>query len=666
MKRIVFLLISALMTISVSGQDLLTIGKKNITPNEFKYIYKKNNNGVSKENSVDEYLKLFVNFKLIVVEAENLKMDTAASFIKEYNGYKDQLSKPYLSENQKYEEYTKEAYKASQQDIKLDILFVKMPPKAEPKDTLLAYNKALKIRQRIIGGEDFEKVVLETSDDRSKNRNKGHLSFLPLSRIPFNLQKFVKSNASDEISTPLKTGNGYYLLKVVDKRKNPGQVKVAHIMMTVPKDIKAKDPKIKKAKLDSINKVKKERIDSIYNALKNGADFKDLVKLSDDRGTAKKGGELNWFSTGRMVPEFEAAAFSLKNKGDFTKPVKTSFGWHIIKLIDKKGSEKYDEAKDKLRKTIERDPVRTAEIQKSVANILKVKYNFKEYHKINEIYKLIDSSVFKAKWKLKDDELKINDKLFRVENTSFQESDFGLFIENNQKRRRPINLKIFVDEMYEKYVYKMLVEQEKADLMKTQPQYKYLMREYHDGMLLFELKKKEIWDKAVEDSIGLKKFYEANKDKYSKQIKMNLSIFKYGKSKFYKKTAKLLTNSRSKYNDTQIVTKIAGNDKSKLQLITNGSLKKGDNKYADKVIKMYDDGKLKDNQKIMQLKDDNILIYINSKEITKDKDFSKIKGIVISDYQNKLEKEWLKKLHKKYNVKINKSVLNKVKKELKK
>ncbi len=654
MKKIVALSLIIFITVagfSQSEKSLLKIGNKNISSEEFLRLYKKNNSNNLNDQTIDEYLDLFIKFKLKVTEAENLKMDTAKAFRDEFNGYKDQLAKPYLSEKLKYEQLIEEAYKRNQNELKLDIIFVKVSMNAAPEDTLKAYNKALKIKQRLLNGEDFETLALQTSDDRGVEKNKGHLSFLKPARIPYNIQNYAFSENATQFSDPIKTDYGYYIIRLVETRPDQGFVKVAHIMQAV-NDQMSEDEK----------NAKKNKIDSIYDRLLKGEKFEDLAQISDDKATVKKGGELPQFSTGKMVPEFEAAAFNIQNPGEYTTPIKTTFGWHIIKLIEKLPPLSPDEQKEEIRKVVETDNDRKLIVKEFVIQNLKNKFKFKIENKPSNVLQIIDSSIYKAKWKLPEN-FNSTVTLFSISDQKYSENEFAKFLTENQKGLKGKSFNEIVDAGLNDFIYKSLTDKEKKELEKINPDYRYLMQEYHDGMLLFELMKKEVWDKATDDTVGLKKYYEDNKNIYNNQTEFDISVFEYKDENALKSAEDLLLNKRDLYPDTLLVTKICENNKDAFRLIENGAYTKGQNIYADIIFKMDENTELAANQKIIIRKTEKILIFINNKRISKSKEFDEIKGVVIADYQNYLEEKWMEKLKSKYPIKINKKELKKLKAE---
>jgi peptidyl-prolyl cis-trans isomerase SurA len=658
MKRIVVFILFAIFSTSIFAQSeeiLLTIGKNKITSDEFKYIFKKNNSINSDENVVNSYLDLFINFKLKVVEAENLKMDTSASFKNELSGYREQLAKPYLSESLEMEEFLKEQYDRSLKDVKLDLIFISVPPDTEDGSKIWteALDKSNKIKARLMKGEDFEKVAQEVSDDKAVASNKGHLPYLPILRMPYSIQNSVISLKLKEFSEPVKTTFGYYIIRKIEERPSPGSIKVAHIMVRMPEGISEKEMKVAKGK-----------IDSIYNKLLAGQDFNELAVLSDDKGTSKKGGELPWFSTGRMVPEFEDAAFNLKKIDSYTKPIQTPIGWHIIKLLDRKAPENFENQKEEIRSKIEKDDEIQSIVKETVTNKLKMLYSFKEVNAPERFYTLVDSSIFEGKWKFTgiiQESENFNKLLFKINGLKYDENDFGIYIETAQKRGKSRPIKDVVDAMYKNYIYESLVDVEKDGLETKHPEFKYLLQEYHDGILLFDINKLNIWDKASDDSLGLQKFYKQNIEDYNKEIKLNISVFKYSDIKYEEKAEKLLTKQRDKYSDELLVSEIAANDVSKFSLINSGSYSKNENIYGDKIFALIKENKISESQQFVNIPEDNIIVYINERIKSQGKPFSQIKGIIIADYQDYLDKIWIAELKNKYPVKINKKVLENIK-----
>ncbi len=655
MKTFFFLVLNLLFFFDASaqkdGEVLMTIGKKNITAGEYKYIYEKNNRSDISKKTPDEYMELFTKFKLKVAEAESRQMDTVSKFLTEFEGYKTQLAKPYLTENVKINLLVKEAYERSKTDVKIDIIFLKLPQNPTPADTQSVYKKASDLRSQILSGTSWDTIASKYSDDRGAVRNFGHLPFISSEKIPYSIQNYIFKAEKNDISHPVRSAAGYYIIRKVDERPNPGEIQVAHIMMSVPQGISAEEAE-----------AKKKRIDSIYTALKKGADFAELAKKSDDKGTSQKGGELQSFSTGRMVPEFENAAFGLKTKGEYTQPVKTDFGWHILKLIDKKTMKTFEEAEEELKQIVERDTERQDAVKLYVRGKLKKDFNFREENRPMKMHTMLDSTIFEAKWKAPSAEA-LTQTLFSINGKPTTEKDFVAYIENNQKRSRKSDLKDYVNQMYEQFITYSLVNAEIAALSEKQPEYRYLMQEYHDGLLLFELMETEVWNKAVEDSVGLNRFFDQNKANYKGQTELKISVFEYGKPKTAEKAVKIL--KKFKDEDGKTLASKVSTDEAEFKFIESGTYMSGQNKYAEELFNMQKNGDKIKAGEVYNLSNLNALVLTNEVISGRDKSLSEIKGLVISDYQTYLENQWIEKLKAKYPVKINETVFARLKAELK-
>lgn len=630
-------------------QTLITINDRIVTVSEFERIYKKNNNlNTVDQKSIEEYLELFINFKLKVLEAERLKLDTAQAFINELSGYRNQLAKPYLTDKDADEKILLEAYERMQSDIRASHILIKVDENAQPKDTLFAYNKALKARKRIIDGEDIAKVASEISDDPSAKNNGGDLGFFTAFQMVYPFESAAYKLSVGDVSNPVRTRFGYHIIKLNDKRENQGQIKVAHIMIAISKE----------ADKETIDNAKK-RIDEVFSKLKAGEDFIELAKLySDDKGSAKQGGELPWFGTGRMVPEFEIAAFELKNKEDFSEPVLTSFGWHLIKLIDKKPLGKYEDLKAEIKNKIARD-ARSEESKKSFIANLKKEYKFNKNQKnIDELFKLVDKSFLEGKWEA-EKALNLNKQIFAFADQAVLQSDFAKYLNESQKKVVETDLRAGLNKKLEDFIDKKVIEYEDGKLESKYPEFRYLMNEYHDGILLFELTDKMVWTKAVQDTLGLQNFHEQNKAKYMWDKRVDASIYRCPDEKIaegVKKIAKKRIAKGYSYDETLLkIIKVTKNDETKKVTVEDGKFLKGDNDLIDKVdwnVQISENFNI--NNKV-------VFVAINKIIEPTPKSLKESKGLVTADYQAFLEAEWIKELRSKYNVVVNKDALSNIK-----
>ena len=324
---IAFLIGSVSLFAQKKDAVLLTVDGQDVTLSEFEAVYKKNNRDeVVDQEDLAEYLELYINFRLKVREAESLGLDTVKKFIEELKGYQKQLAKPYLTDKGVTKKLIDEAYERSQTDIRASHILLKIGPEALPKDTLEVYNKIMALRKKALKG-DFAAIAKQSSEDPSAKDNGGDLGWFSVLRMVYPFETAAFNTKPGDISMPVRTRFGYHILNVVNRRDAQGEMRAAHIMIKTGKDAIAEDVKNAEAKANEVK-----------DLLDKGQSFEDIAKkYSEDKGSSNKGGELPKFGTGRMVPAFEEAAYTLKEDGDISAPVLTDYGWHIIKRLERFG-----------------------------------------------------------------------------------------------------------------------------------------------------------------------------------------------------------------------------------------------------------------------------------------------------------------------------------------
>ncbi len=624
---------------------LMTIGSSKVTVSEFENVYHKNNTkeGTMDTKSLNDYVELFVNFKLKVKEAEELGLDTAKSFKEELAGYRKQLAQPYLTDKDVNEKLLKETYDRMQEDIHASHILVKVSDNALPKDTLEAYNKILKIRARILKGEDFNKVASEKgiSDDPSAKDNGGDLGFFTALQMVYPFESAAYSTKVGDVSMPIRTRYGYHIIKVTERRKAQGEVMVAHIMVKTTPNM---------SKEDSLNTYTK--ITEIYSKLKAGSKFEDLAQeFSDDKSSAKKGGELPWFGTGKMPIEFEKVAFSMANKGDFSQPMRSKYGWHVIKLIDKRGLATFEDMKNELKAKVTKDSRSQAGRASLIAKV-KAEYKFKENPKlVDDFIKVMDSSLFEGRWDIAKAKA-LNKPMFNLNEKVYSQVEFANYISSHQSKRPKTDVKIVLNQFYKQFVEETAVAYEEARLDQKYPEFKALMQEYRDGILLFELTDQKVWSKAVKDSTGSKAYYEKNKTNFMWDERAEASVYTCANEKVAAQVRGLMKKKKS---EKDILA--AANKDSQLNLqVETRVFSKGENEFVDK---NWNPGTSAD---IKSEKDKKTIIIVTAKLLMPEpKSYLDSKGMVTADYQNYLEKEWIASLKAKYPVTVDKAVLSTIK-----
>lgn len=641
MKKIlsIFIIFITVQFSFAQNETVLTIENEKITMAEFLAIYNKNRN-IGEEidkKSIQEYMELFINFKLKVKEAENMGLDTVPSFINELEGYRKQLAAPYLIDKKIDENLLQEAYNRLLEEVRASHVLIALSPDALPKDTLKMYNTALEIRKQFYDGEAFSFLAKKYSEDPSVKENNGDLGYFTALYMLYPFENGAYNTPKGEVSMPIRTQFGYHLIYVTDKRPAQGQIKVAHIMTKIPE------------KSDSTTAEKaKTKIFEIYNKLENGEDFDLLTKnYSEDNNTANKGGELPWFGTGMMYLPFETASFALSEFGDYSPPIQTPIGWHIIKLIDKKGVGSFDETKEEIKKKINRDS-RSELSKKSVINRLKKEYKFSVNKKAKEqFYSLVDETFFSRQWKI-DSTKKLSNTLFTLSNLSVTQEEFANYITLQQRRNyKKQTITALIDFMFNQFADEKILNYEESLLEQKYPEFKALIKEYHHGILLFELTDKLVWSKAVEDTLGLEKFYNKHISNYMWGDRADATIVTCESENIAKKAQKYL--KRGKTSDW--ITKKLNTNNPLAITFTQDLYSKDDNDIIDAANWeeeigpiLYLDGKFK-------------FIQINNVLKSQPKKIHEARGAITSDYQAYLEANWVKELRKKYIYEVNYDVL---------
>ncbi len=671
------LLVGAIsLTLQAQIQDpktLFTVGGKPVSIEEFRTVYMKNNQSKDafSEKDLKEYLELYTKFKVKVAEAFELKLDTSSTFKNELSSYRTQLAQPYLRDKQTIDQLVKEAWERNKTEIRASHILIRITENASPADTLTAFRRISEIRSRLVKGEEFGAVALESSEDPSVKQNKGDLGWFGAFRMIYPFENMAYTTPKGQFSEVFRTQFGYHILIKKDERPSLGEVRAAHIMVLS----RPNDP-------DSLQAVAKTRVEEIEKKLKAGENFESLARqFSEDPSSNRNGGAMPWFGTGRMVPEFEEAAFALKNVNDVSVPVKTAYGWHIIKLLEKRGIPPFEEAKADLQSKVERD----ARLYTNRTNLLaklKKEYNVTHFNAALEAtLNLLDSNIVAGNFKMDSAKIAgLNQKLFdfapipvpvptttikttpstgkkttvparkgavapAVRNTEARTaSDFINFVIKNQAPAEGADPKMLGRKLYESFVDDQIMAYEDSRLEQKYPEFKNLMTEYREGILLFDLTDKMVWTKAVQDSTGLKAFYEKVKQNHLWGERVEGGIFYCANEKIASNVRKDV--KRGKLTGVEMLKKFASDNPLNLR-IEEGKFEKSAKDVLSKIV--WQPG-ISENQKI-----ENQIVFVNIKKILapEPKMLSEIRGVVTSEYQNVLEKSWIEGLMKKFPVVVN-------------
>ena len=654
-KYLSIAILSVLLSLTLFGQNdktLLVIENQKVPVSEFLDIYTKNNKNVDySKASIDEYLDLFINYKLKLMEIQRLRLDTQKNFINEFQKYRDQLAQSYLIDKNTVDKLLNEAYSRMQNDVRVSHILVKLSPYANPKDTLKAYNKALEIRKKLLNGADFTKLAIEMSDDNSARDqntadgrlipgNGGDLGYFNVFNMLYEFESAAYNLNVGEISLPVRTPVGYHIIKLTEKHPAIYRFKIAHILLMYPPNATAQNKESIKAKADSI-----------YKEILHGADFAELANLhSDDKGSANKGGELPWLTPFRLVPSFVKPIYS-HNPGDYIPPVETFYGWHIIKLIDKQSPPEFASVKQELLTKLYKDP-RYLLAQKKIADSLKQVYKI-QYDKkllVNIAKSINKDSLLKRSFN-ESQIPNLDNILVKIDDNSIYIKDFANYIKKNQSLfTNTDDIQIFVNKMFDNFLNDKILEIEKENLENKNPKFAAQINDYKEGILIFNLMDQNIWSKAMKDTAGLKAYYETIKNKYLTDEKAKIGIFKTNDAKISQKVQKTLQKNikKSQYNPNLILSKI----NKKNNVVSYDSI-------VIETKKLADIGLEKNVNAILTKENNNSyeIYWLQDIIAPQPKSLDEVRGLVISEYQTYLEKQWINELRNRYHWQVNEEVL---------
>ena len=588
MKKTFLLFAAALMSAMTLAQQetLMTINGKPVSAEEFLYIYQKNNQaGAIDPKTMDEYLDMFINFKLKVTEAEAQGIDTTEAFKKELKGYRAQATPKYLQDEQAMDSLIEMSWRHMAKDRRAAHIAIQCPMSADSAQQAEALAKINEAYERVVLGKEvlkgkgkkaklvrqpveaFDAVARELSTDPSVQETGGELGWITPFRYVYPLEEAVYNTELGKISKPFRTQYGWHIVLIEEERDHK-EVKASHIMKMVP------DPTMdaeKKALIDSIAKI---------ITLENFAEI--ASRESEDRGSSMRGGELGWFGKGQMVKPFEDATFALA-EGQISAPIRSQYGWHLILKEGERGIQPLDSMRTQIQRQVLRDE-RSKEADKSFIRKTRIEYNLPA--------EMTDAEV-----------------------------------------------KAYADEHLEaKY-----------------PELKNLVQEYHDGILLFEVSLREVWDKAAKDTAGLEAYFKAHKKEYTWNTPRWKGYLIQAKDKNSAKAAQAIIKSANPDSIQSYIAKRVNCDTVTYVKVQHGLWEQGKNAAVDKFG-------FKDKKAEFTPNEEMPLVVCLGKKLKAPETWSDEKGKVTTDYQDYLEAAWIKTLREKYPVVINQDVWNAIKK----
>lgn len=575
MKKFIFSIATLFIAMSAVAEDqvLMTINGKPIMASEFMYIYQKNNQGTNAEQkTMDDYVDLFVNFKLKVEEALSRGLDTTAEYKKELAGYRAQAAAKYMTDSAAFDSLVVMSYQRMAHPRRAAHITIQCPMNSDDSTTAVALAKIEAARERVVNGEDFGKVALEVSTDPGVQENQGELGWITPFRYVYAFEDAVYTTPVGEVTPIFRSGYGFHIA-LVEEEGVFKEVRASHIMKMVPQG--------NEAAVESQRLV----LDSIYRRFIDGESFADLAReCSDDKGSAVKGGELGWFGQGMMVKPFEDAVMGMKVPS-VCKPIRSRFGWHIIFKSGERGIQPLDSMRSQIERNVSRDE-RSKQMEVSFVRKARQEYNLPATMTDNEV-----------------------------------------------KEYANLHLE-------EKY-----------------PEFNALVREYHDGILLFDVSLEEVWDKAAKDLIGLENYFKSHKNQYKWDTPRFKGYLLSCQNEEVATIAKQIVKNAQPDSVQSYIKQRLNTDSTTVVTCVYGLWAEGQSTTIDKYVFGNKDAKVKTNEALP-------VVTTMGKKIKRPETYMDIRNQVTTDYQDYLEKEWVKSLRAKYPVEINNEVLNELKQQV--
>ena len=650
---------------SVAGanaQTLITIdGKEKISADEFLQMYNKNSASAIDNSDIDSYLNLYVNYRLKLLQAHELGLDKYSSVIKQTEDYRNSLIRPYINDPAVTDSLVRQAYGRLNYFVRASHILIAVPDNIADKDTMQYYNKALEVYKKAQSGENFDSLVRVYSDDPSASSengvaNGGDLGYFTSMVMVYPFENAVYTlaeNKTDSIGM-CRSSFGWHIIKLTDCMEAPfSSVTLAHIYINAKKHSEQEA---------------EELINEAYQQIETLGFDSVVSKYSDDNFSASSKGVIT-NQKPNMLPAEYIQMFSKVPLHTPTQPFKTRFGWHIVKFISTVPVPQFEDIMPQIKDRVNKDDRAYISSERFVENAKK-EYGYTVNDKaLEELSSVVGEEIFDATWMIPED-FKGNKTLMQIGGQTFSQRDFLEYIFENQTKITPIHISRYLNQRFEAFSYRKVLEYASSHLEEKYPQLKQSVEDFLNGVLIFDLTDRQVWTKSVTDSVGLEEFYQSNKNKYLYTERADAAIWSFDTLTDLKKAQKLLAKymKKGKTNDQ---TKDLLNKKYPKTTYVWGKFEKGANNLIDKHI-------FANRQKFNGVKypyycDDtatvtnrNFVIALYGFLPVDVKPLSACKGLVTSDYQDFLEKKWTEDLHKEHSVEINQELLKEIKRNINK
>lgn len=673
MKKVVVLMVLFVSSLCVFAQNdtdiILEVGSEKVTKAEFMKMYYRNNPTNSanlNKQDLESYLDLFVNYKLKLLQAKEEGLDTTQAFCDEVQKYRKQIVEPYINDRTITDSLIQEAYDRELEFVRASHILITIPANASPEDTLIAYKKAMMVREKALKGENFAKLAAEYSDDPSaKNSeekgqkiqgNGGDLGYFTSMLMIYPFESACYAMKKGEVSMPVRTNFGYHIINLTDR---------------IAADFKTVDLK---HVLISADKHSEEEAERLINEARANVELWGIDSVakvySEDAYSAQKGGWLIHQRCNTIPPEFVEAMQTMK-EGELSMPVKSRYGWHFFRLTKRYPIPSLQEEKQAISQRISKDQ-RAYRSMESFMEKAKAEYGYKVNEKsLKELSTVVTDSVFSANWQIPSD-FKGDKVLFTIGDSSYTQMNMLNELYVSQRKQTPEYIPTFLEKFLKAYSDNKAYEYADERLEEKHAELAESMQSFKEGILIFAITDKEVWNRSLEDSIGVQVYYDANKKNYIWKERADATMWTLGKSINLKKATKLIKKYTNKgltndeINDKLLKAFSITENPKKYVAYSWNRYEKGANRNIDKLV--WDTDIAKDfSAKNVIVTDTvintskNVVLVLRQFDMPKQKTLDECKGIVTSQYQELLEQNWIMTLRNRYTYKINYEVFNSLK-----
>lgn len=616
--------------------ELMIVDGVPVRVSEFEYLYNKNNTQQLEHKTIDEYVDMFVDYKLKVADARHAGIDTTASFLNEYRQFENDLAKPFMRDEAVVDDLLKESYSHLEKDVTVSHIMLPMRPGNDIRlDSL---------RSEIIAGNTtFEDAAAAFSVDRGSNSRGGLMGSVVPGRYPWAFEKASYDTPKGGVTEVVNSGVGYHIIRVEDIRPSDGEVEASHILLLT----RGLKPEAAEAQ--------KERIDSLYKVvIAEGADFADVARrFSQDPGSARNGGSLGWFGRGMMVQPFDSVAFALAD-GEISKPLATSFGYHTIYRTAHRKGKDFEEFKKSELKRMESDERANAPERAFIDRVAPLYGASVSEDALRQANEIIDRA-----GKLDLDVLAEIEALnVPVVRCSGNTLSFAEILGGSA----PAGVmatdmgRAYVADAVDAAFRSQVHDAARKSLYVENADYRNLINEYRDGILLYEISNRNVWERAASDKVGLENHFLRNRDKYTWKEPHFKSYVLCATDDATLDRAMAFANTLSTIDPEAFVEQMRKEFGSSVR-VERVIAAKGENAITDYLGYGAEAPKADPHSKWKSYGSFAGRV-IDAPEVAAD-----VRGAAVTGYQGELESRWVKHLRNVYPVEVNKKVLGDLKKK---